>query len=231
MSKTLRNIIFFIILYMFITFAIITYKYLTASDSSPTSVPTTPSPTTPSPTTPYPTTQAPVPTTQAPVPTTQAPVPTLKPSLARTIVDVSITDITKKKSDGSFFYLTNYDTQKRQSTKYGIVKGVKDDLKYGAWWSKQWKILPPWADDNDTENILVRIFSHGQSYSFNNPEINDPLYGCRWITDSHMNGSGPNQSGIGDDFMLKRVYQDLNRNWITYDDGNIIVKSDGTITI
>jgi hypothetical protein len=235
---------------MFVIFVIITYKYLTRAPttsapttrapttsapttsapttSAPTtSAPTTRSPTTRSPTTRSPTTSSPTtsaPTTRAPTtraPTTSAPTtraPTTRAPTTRAPTLAPIVPV-------GYFYLTNYnETKYPNSTRYGIVKGV-NDVK-ASWPDKQWKMMPLWADDNDDKSILVRIYlySPGPYYYFSYPERNDATYGCKWISNTYMNGA----AGIGDDFMLKRVYQDQNKNWLTYD-GKIIVKSDGTI--
>ena len=188
-----KNLINIIFFIMFVTFAIITYKYLTSDDLQNQKALSAP-------------------TTRAPPPTT--PAPALAPIVSM---------ITPTFEPVGYFYLTNYnETKYPVSTKYGIVKGVADLKVGGGWWSKQWKMLPLWADD--TASILVRIYSNGENYYFSYPERNDPTYGCKWITNTYMNGS----ADIGDNFMLKRVYQDQNRNWLTYD-GNIIVTSDGNI--
>ena len=241
---------------MFVMFAIITYKYLTSDDlqnqkalsAQTTSAPTTSAPTTSAPTTSAPTTSAPTtqaPTTRAPTtsaPTTSAPTTSAPTTSAPTTpVPTTLAPMNTQTSEPvGYFYHTKYNTVPPwRSTKYGIVKGVIDKLKTGAWWSKQWKILPPWAVVEDIENkdykeddpnIITRIYEYNGQYFFSNPERNDPDRGCTWLTNTYMNGSGVNGSGVGDQFMLKRVYQDQNRNWLTYD-GNIIVTSDGTITI
>jgi hypothetical protein len=121
-----------------------------------------------------------------------------------------------------YWYLNYFDPNTGARKKYGIVLGTEEPVKSGSWWSKQWGLS---LKDG---TIVARIYNAGTYYGYSSGNINDPGQFISWATPFiYINGA----PYIGDDFMMKRVYQNGNRDWVTYENGAVVVQSDGSIVV
>jgi hypothetical protein len=125
-----------------------------------------------------------------------------------------------------YWYLNYFYPNTGVRKKYGIVMGTSEPVKEGSWWNRQWGLSL--ADGT----IVARIYNLGDSYyGYSDGNANDPGQNISWVKTStpfiYMNGA----PYIGDDFMMKRVYQNGNKDWVTYENGSVVVKSDGSIVV
>ena len=167
----------------------------------------------------YAPTTGPVPKSRSIVPTNVSPTiaPTVFPTMAPTA------DIT------GYWYLNYFYPNTGVRKKYGIVKGTAEPVKDGSWWMRQWGLSL--ADGTIVARIYNSSYNEKESYFYSDGNTNDPGQTITWVKTStpfiYMNGA----PYIGDDFMMKRVYQNENKDWVAYENGAVVVKSDGSIVI
>jgi len=128
-----------------------------------------------------------------------------------------------------YWYLNYYYPDNGRKIKYGIVEAKAETLLVGSWWKKQWTLSL--GDGRIVARIYNSSYNEKESYFYSDGNTNNPNQGISWVQTSapfiYMNGA----PYIGDDFMMKRVYQNVNKDWVAYENGSVVVKSDGSIVI
>ena len=138
--------------------------------------------------------------------TTPMPIPTIPvPTIPYTPFPLVIPKISNPTSNLIGYWYLNSSVIVNYNS---IINVVEENLKTGAWWSKQWigKSL------NNTN--IIRFYNLYNNLMFTSSSSNIPGQNMTWkINYTYMNG----EPYVGDLFYIKRVYLN-NDKWCTYDD-------------